>query len=605
MTLLAPAMLWSLLALIPLAGIYFLKVRPRPRPTTALFLWETIFRQRKASRLFQRLRDAWSLLLTALAVGAVCLALARPQWTDRRQDLLIVVDVSASMAAAGDGEAHIELAKSAARDIIEGLGGSQRAAIASLGNRLAYCSHLTDNPRELLDAVDQIKATNGQLTLEALPAPGEDRVPSEAGKPAEDERRVHRTIFISDGFLAGDALPDGVEMVSIGNPLPNVGLVAADMADIPGGTDRLAIYYKTASSYPQPLEADLTLTHVDPAGAERLFKVIPLLIEPGENRAETFTLDEAPAGKWLARIETGSLEPTDALPVDDACYLAVARPDPIRVAIESADRFFLENSVLAFAGGKNKLALVDNQADITIGKQTTPDAERVIIFNPAGESPWWTNLGDEAAVGATRVHVENHPALAHLDAASIRFVGARRIVPCPGAQVLAADDLGVPLVYVARREGRSAVIWNLDPVAADFYFSAWFPVAVHSASAFLAGREHPAAASYRPGQSAPITGARSDTASMVIGPGGNKATIEGQWFTSLEQLGFYEVRRDEQRQLFAASLLSQDESLLSGERRETRIAALSRGRSPVCWLTALAIFALTAESLLYQRRKVG
>ena len=57
MTFLAPAFLWSFLALIPLAAIYFLKVRPRKKSTTAYFLWEKIFSQKKATSLFNRLRD--------------------------------------------------------------------------------------------------------------------------------------------------------------------------------------------------------------------------------------------------------------------------------------------------------------------------------------------------------------------------------------------------------------------------------------------------------------------------------------------------------------------------------------------------------------------
>ncbi len=95
MSFLSPAMLWSLMVLVPLAAIYFLKVRPRRRPTTAYFLWEKIFQERRTSRLLHRLRDVWSLVLMLLAATAVCLAMARPEWIDERQDLLILVDHSA------------------------------------------------------------------------------------------------------------------------------------------------------------------------------------------------------------------------------------------------------------------------------------------------------------------------------------------------------------------------------------------------------------------------------------------------------------------------------------------------------------------------------
>ncbi len=123
MNLLQPAMLWSLLAIIPRAAIYLLKVRPQRRPTTAYFLWEKIFQEKRTSSLFQRLRDVFSLLLMALALAAICFALAQPEWSDERQDLLIVIDNSASMAALDGGGTRLESAKDLASGLIEGLNG--------------------------------------------------------------------------------------------------------------------------------------------------------------------------------------------------------------------------------------------------------------------------------------------------------------------------------------------------------------------------------------------------------------------------------------------------------------------------------------------------
>ncbi|MEM1442773.1 MAG: BatA domain-containing protein [Verrucomicrobiota bacterium] len=100
MTFLSPAFLWTLLALLPLGAVYFLKVRPRRKTTTAYFLWEKIFSEKKASSLFNRLRDLLSLLIMALAFGAIAFALARPEFSaDERKDLLILIDESASMSA--------------------------------------------------------------------------------------------------------------------------------------------------------------------------------------------------------------------------------------------------------------------------------------------------------------------------------------------------------------------------------------------------------------------------------------------------------------------------------------------------------------------------
>ena len=336
MTFLAPALLWSFLALIPLAAIYFLKVRPRRKPTTAFFLWEKIFQEKRSNRLFQRLRDVWSLLLMLLAASAICLALGRPEWADERQDLLILVDHSASMSAREARSTRLELAKRMANKIIEGLNGNQRAAIAVVGQNLSYVSHLTDNPRQLLDAIEQIRETEETLSWDALPQRHENA----------QWQRKHRVVFVSDGCFGNNQLPAHIELLKVGTPQENVGLVAADMTYLPGGKNQLAFYFQIASTNQTTREIDLTVSRVDDAGAEQLFKVIPLAVEPGVSPSEVFVLDNALPGRWLARLETD-----DALPNDNVAYLAAVKPKPVKVSGDASDPYFFENSVLAFSRG--------------------------------------------------------------------------------------------------------------------------------------------------------------------------------------------------------------------------------------------------------------
>ncbi len=616
MTFLQPAMLWSLVVLLPLAAIYFLKVRPRRKPTTAYFLWERIFQERRASSLFQRLRDAWSLLLMSLAAAAVCFALSQPEWADERKDMILVVDTSASMSTREGRSSRLELATDVAREIVEGLNGNQLAAVATVDGRLAYRSHLTNNPREMLDAIDAIRPSGKSLDLAALPT----------GKEWEGSDRKYRLVFISDGVFDESALPPHVELVKVGTTRDNLGLVAADLAYLAGSARRLGFYYQVASTFGEPQHVDLSLSFVDTAGHEQIFKVIPLQVKPGINPPESFELLDAPAGRWLARLDIA-----DALAEDNEVFLAVAKPEPIRVAVESTDPFFLENSVHAFSRGDGMLMLVAkkadeaNRPDVVLAKSTSPQAANLIILQPSGESEWWTGLGEEVVAGPARVLVEGHPALRHLDAASIPFVGARQLTPPPGAQILVADDSDVPLIYKHRHEGRTALVVNIDPVAADFYFSAWFPVLVHSAATHLAGRENPLSAAYRPGEAVPIPGGKDDVVTRITAPTDNpdaitspsdsklsEATanaagteIRGPWFSAVEQFGFYHLANAAGQHDFGANLFRADESLVNNPESKSNNQPLSRGRSPAQWLTLLAIVVLAAESVLYHRRKVG
>ena len=122
MTFLFPIYFWALLGLLPLIAVYFLKVKPRRKPTTAFFLWQAVFDQKLSTSLFDRLRDLLSLLLMMLAFIAIVFALTAPQVNDdQRSDILILIDNSASMNTNDQGGTRLQAAKETAKSIIRSL----------------------------------------------------------------------------------------------------------------------------------------------------------------------------------------------------------------------------------------------------------------------------------------------------------------------------------------------------------------------------------------------------------------------------------------------------------------------------------------------------
>lgn len=594
MSFLSPAFLFGFLALIPLATIYFLKVRPRKKSTTAYFLWEKIFSQKKATSLFSRLRDLFSLLLMLLAFSAVVLALAQPEFTDdERKDLLILIDHSASMSAGEGGKSRLEQARETAREIVTALNGNQRAAVASVARELEYRSHLTASPRELLDATDAVPESDFPFDARALEGLGQDA----------QWARDHRILLLSDGNFSGaDSLPENIELFKIGERADNAGIVAADLQRLPDG--RLGFYFRIASSFEEPVKADLVLKNPD--AGDQIFRLIPLDIQPGENPAEVFNLEDAPAGKW-----TATLEIEDALEKDNVAWLAVPEIRPVRVQVAAEDRFFFQTSVLAFERGSGLLQLVDENPEIVIDKGSAPStsqAELSVIFTPDGDSPWWKTLGGETVAVAPRVMIEDHPVLRHVDVASIAFIGAREIVPADGSLVLVESESGAPLIYRASHDGKTALVINLDPIASEFYFSAWFPTLIHGTSTYLAGRQEELAAVYRPGDSAPVPGYRdsnSPKAIVTLPDGESTADVFGGEFGPIESLGFYEMENPSGAWPLGSSLITAAESVLDNAAIAATAEPVSRGHAPAYWLVVLAILLLIGESILYHRRKVG
>ncbi|WP_395745806.1 VWA domain-containing protein [Prosthecobacter sp.] len=569
MTLLAPAFLWTLAALAPLAAIYFLKVRPRKKPVTAFFLWQKIFTEKKASALFKRLRDVFSLILMALAFAAIAFALAEPDFAgDERKDLLIVVDHSASMSAKDGTTTRLEKAKKRARDLIAGMNGTQRAAVASFAEVTRVLEHPTRHRKALLEAVDGIQPTELPSRVEAL----------RALQPGDEWMKDTRVLLITDGCLdLPDRLPN-VEVLRITDSAKNIGIACADLRSVPGGPARLGLFILPVSSFTEPVKTDITLMHVD---SNKLVKIIPVTLQPGENPAITLTLDDAPTGSWKAIL---GME--DALESDNTAFLYVPPRQPVPVGVLADDPFFFQNAVSAFERSDQLLALAEDAkaARLMLSKGKVPADISTVVFQPSGESTVWSKVGDEIAAPVPKVLAKDHPLLRYLDAETMTFAGARQITAPTGAVVLVADESGPPLIYLMRQGAQTVCVVNLDPLAAQFYLSAWFPVLIHNAAAHLTHREDMPPATLATGSSARV-------------PGRADPTPFGPMLTT----GFHETGE----WTFGASLVSPEESLLKNDTLKESVKPIASGEAPSYWLLVLALGVLVGESILYDRRKVG
>ena len=196
----------------------------------------------------------------------------------------------------------------------------------------------------------------------------------------------------------------------------------------------------------------------------------------------------------------------------------------------------------------------------------------------------WSKVGEEIAAPVPKVLAKDHPLLRYLDAETMTFAGARQITAPTGAVVLVADESGPPLIYLMRQGAQTVCVVNLDPLAAQFYLSAWFPVLIHNAAAHLTHREDMPPATLPTGSSARVPGIADPT---PYGP--------------LLTTGFHETGE----WTFAASLVSPEESLLKNDTLKESVKPIASGEAPSYWLLVLALGVLVGESILYDRRKVG
>lgn len=578
MNFLSPQFLWGLLAAVPLVAVYFLKVRPRRRAVTAFFLWQQVFEKRKSASLFQRLRDALSLLLMLLTLAAAVFAAAglRFRKTDER-DLVVIIDASPSMRARTSGKSLVAQARNLTREWIKALNGTRRMAIGLAANDLHFISHLSESPRDLLDTTDLIVATDLPISAATVSA---------VNAAAAHGAARTRFILVTDGSRGWEGLAPNIEVVRLTDQaLPNAGFIAADLEWSGIAGDQARFFYQVASSFPAEKHVELELRNADDSS---LLRIIPLTLKPGELATDTIEVEGARPGRWTARLLGG-----DALPDDDQAALGLAPHTPVRVAIPPTDAYFFQRCVESFQVASGALALVTANPEIGLAKGAVPPgAPAALIFAPQGESPFWKSVGEPCEVLLPEAKQPGHPLLKNLDLEALRFEGARTVVPADGALVLVAAESGQPLIWQATGANISAIVVNLDPDEGEFFLSPWFPVIVHNAATHLAGRSSPPRAVVATGSVAMLAGGATPPAGAALTDTTFLVDQRGHWHAASGEW-------------FGGALLSEPETVLDAKGPAASAKPIERGHPPFVWLLILALGLLAGEMLLYHRRKVG
>ncbi len=650
MTFLSPGFLWGLLLIAPLVGVYLLKVRPRRQEVTAIFLWDTVLTQRKANALLQRLRDVLSLLLLTLAALMLVFAAGRPRFDEGdTRDVLLLIDRSVSMSADfrddRPGYSRFDAAIDRAESLLRSLGGQRRAAIATVDDRLDYAVLLTDEPRRLREALREI--TPGQLpsddaalmSIRQLAGLSDelriilltDGVGVDLESPVDTaELHIGEHDNEHDGENDNASAPIGIETVRIDEKsgvIPeNIGFIAADMVAANNG-QTMTLMFSIASSFPDTVRGEAVLTAVgsDPdRNADDsdgiVIRVIPLEIVPGVNPPQIYGID-AEAGRYTLRLETldenGEARP-DALALDNTAYLSAPEPRPLRVAVDAADRYFFETAVLAFARSGRLMDLIPagESAELAIfrgsvshhGSDSAGPPLRV-VFAPDAPGDGVASVGEPLDVSLPRVLLPDHPMLRFIPAESLRFDGARQVEAEAGSAVLVADVSGVPLIWQMRDPDTGAVtlLVNLDPVAADFVLSPYFPVLVYATATHLGGRTTEARSTFATGSHVQVPGLRPGERAEIRFADQTRATTDSTQPVRLPQAGFHIAQTPGDAYDLPASVLHPTESLLepvTAAATDSEVE-LPGGYPPWMWLTAIALLVISAEEMLYHRRKVG
>lgn len=218
-------------------------------------------------------RRALKLLLVYLGLAALSLALARPQWGTRQEpvtrrgaDVMIVVDVSLSMAAEDLAPSRLAHAQHAAAELIEQRAGDRIGLVSFAGQASLNCPLTVDHAaaRLFLEALDvQEPALPGSAIAPALETAISALSASEGTGRGERSRAI---VLFSDGEDHGGGVEQALATLRrAGTPIYAVGCGTARGAPIP-----LRNSSGLLTGYKKDREGRVVTTRLDEAVMERI-----------------------------------------------------------------------------------------------------------------------------------------------------------------------------------------------------------------------------------------------------------------------------------------------------------------------------------------------
>jgi hypothetical protein len=455
-------------------ALYLLRERERRIRVAFVPLWEPEAGSRRIERLGRRLRRWLSLALQLIILWLLIIALADPRpaaTAPAARSWVVLLDRSASMAAAHGGADRLTEARRQAHRVLAALGPEDRVLVASFAGEVTAETGFEVDGRILDQAVDRVRIGDGSADVE--------RALAFATAVLRDRPRP-TIVVIGDGAHQAAAPGPEVRWLPVGAPGGNLAVrsLSARRRTLDPGTVELTVAVENFSAAPATATVEIV------SGA-RVLERVPLELEPREQLVRTLTT--AATGQITARLAGAKLA-SNLLASDDTAGAEVGEQRRRRVLVVGAENLYLDGALLSFGGGV-AMQRVPAQAaeamrarwtdfDVVIfdgaAPATPPTAGRFLFLDPQGPGSPWPARGvmrDPVLSDADR----RHPLLSQLALADLNIREARRLALAPEDQVV-ASSFGVPLLLARARPGLKLVGLAFDVRRSDLPLRPSFPL---------------------------------------------------------------------------------------------------------------------------------
>jgi len=528
--------------------LYWLKPPPQKVLIPSTIIWQKVLRERRRRSDFWR----WLIsLLLALSIGSLlALSLGSPFWGDSPggERLVVVIDNGPTMGSRGaSGRSRLERAEEVARSLVATLSDESQVLVADTGGQLGSSGFTS--PRAALEEIRRL-ALSPRADV-AFPA--NDYVEGRAKQTEEEPTRV---VFVTDGVLIRD-VPDGVQLISVFEEAPNVGITAFDLRPVPAEPDRFQALVELTNA---SASGRRVAVRIDGAGGKTLERRVDLA--PGGRVSQLLELTDFVTGAVRCVIDSED----DGFTLDDVAYAYLPGGDGLSVYYVSQplpsddpEEEVLFNPYLESLLPHDRRLETRRLTPSDYSPELSPDlwvfdnfappqrpAEPVLVFRPPAAA-WLGSSGEFSSPQRLVGTGQGHALLAHVDLSDV--VVERGVALSPGQATLLAGTPSQPAI-LAMETGPRWVSLSFSPAESNFPQLDSFPVFMSNAVGWLTENDFLRATLGRLELSGPDAKV-ADAAGTPI----PTRSLAGRTAFDIARPGMYQVELGPRRILVGASLL--------------------------------------------------
>jgi hypothetical protein len=563
MTWLNPAA-FAFLAFLPvIILLHTLRRRRRDVQVSTLFLWERVMREAHGTLGIRRLIQNLPLLLQIALVLLLTAVLAQPALTKAvatSKDIILVLDVSASMQTRTPQGTRFTQAQKRALEILRALPSGRQMALIAAGRHPQVLAFFTQEKALLHQAI-----TNAQVS----DAPGNMREAVLLALSFTQGSRAQEVVVIGDGAYGKltefDFPRNRIRHIRITGGERNVGITRLAFRKLLGATERYEVLIAVKNFSRQPVQTSLRLTLRRRRLLER-----QLTLRPAQEEIVVAALSGP-----LKGVAQAELLVDDDLDLDNRAYGVLATKTQTWVLVVGQSNYFLERLLMSLPG-----VLVNVVPEIS--EETLPrllEANHLIIFNGVQPPPLRQGnfllinaVPQDARIQEHGVVVQprildwdrHHPLLRFVDLTDTYIEEALAIRLQTGAHSL-VDGTGTSLLSVIEDPRLRLITLAFDPIRSDLPLRAAFPIFITNLLRWFNPQQGDfAAGQIQAGMPYAVFFDTPVEYVTVQDPQGKKRRYEVQgnpWiFSEAHRIGVYIMRAGEQKRYLTVSLLDEAES---------------------------------------------